>query len=1213
MLSTPTSNHGNNGPYGVGYHSGGNSSYQSSSSGGRGKHHQYQQYNNSGNSSMQSPMNGSMSMSLQQQQLQHQSPSNAPGLQQHGVQMNQVSPQLIGQNPHLMSGTQYGATHLDSRQISSPSAMQGLPNQQLMGQGQYMVNQAGVPVYVTPQGIMPAQQQMMNQHGVPIQYAQQQYPQQRGQPQSQQQQMHMQYSQMAANQMAPQQQQQQMQAGSRGMPVNVGMNMNANDMAQMAAQQQGMPPNMALQSQQQQRQQPQYVQQMGPGGVPVSAQMNMTQQQLQYPQQQPPMYIQAIDASGNRILLFSPQAANQGQLPQQYQQGQQQPPQPMMRMTPQLAQMQQMQLQQQSQQQGMPAGMVPMQQMGAGQQGVGMYPSNIYQSQRVPVQGQPNMAGFQPGINVPGGYMPSQQAVPGAQQQQPPQPPTVSQPMQPQIQGQPVQPQPQQQLQAPVQPSPPQASQQPSAPAPAPAPVAEKKRPVIKDKDGNILDLTSLRKNASSTTAQAPSKPTIAPTVPTPASAASTAVDANVASSTSPDSAKPTAPVLSEGAAPAVSESTVRTATVGGDKEPKLDAQPVKDDGDKTIEEAKVNLHSAEFASATRGDKGVPAVQTPSADEAAPDVPPGIVEVAPVPSSSAEVSATTIPEKRNKKALRDMLNAADASADKGSLLDAFTPTEAKPDKVTPAPVPAAEPKAKAATVAPTPATPVPPSNATAEMDDEDDWEATAAKIEQGDVPVLVTSSPTASAPAAAAAEPTQQQAQAPAAPAAPRRLAPGGGLMQMRLNQGPAQAKAVVKYSKEEILKLRPLSIPERPQGFQAYSSISVIPEESSSSSRGATPSVSKAAGYWNRGELTRHFERSMQSHSPAPTPSSSSAGQQHQHGGQFSRDGRDGKDGHHGGGGGGLHQQSNANQFNSQQMGGNYHAQQYWKRMQDNGRGSRNRGPAPPRPKKVVTDPIEALALEVMSLLNKISPPTFEKLMMKLCELQISTFGKLEKLISLIFEKAIQEPSFAHMYAELCVNLEKASRNWPFIQVVFNEDLGQYFFIKDLEIETETYGPFESDTDCLQAVMSGVTLNPATKVPETVVHRTTVTSETLIQVCMNSFCIGIVIIVMSVQQIMVSKDAAHVQYYVAYVPFNDLDRDKFSDNIFETEADAEKDSQKQNCFKRKLVSVCQEEFQNSCSSATVCALYSPTVQMTDTDKLVFGAFFAGGYLCRGC
>jgi hypothetical protein len=55
----------------------------------------------------------------------------------------------------------------------------------------------------------------------------------------------------------------------------------------------------------------------------------------------------------------------------------------------------------------------------------------------------------------------------------------------------------------------------------------------------------------------------------------------------------------------------------------------------------------------------------------------------------------------------------------------------------------------------------------------------------------------------------------------------------------------------------------------------------------------------------------------------------------------------------------------------------------------------------------------------------------------------------------------------------------------------------------------------------------------------------------------------------------------VTYVPFNDLDREKFSENIFETEGDAEKDSQKLNSFKRTLVSICQEEFQNSCSSAT--------------------------------
>lgn len=100
-------------------------------------------------------------------------------------------------------------------------------------------------------------------------------------------------------------------------------------------------------------------------------------------------------------------------------------------------------------------------------------------------------------------------------------------------------------------------------------------------------------------------------------------------------------------------------------------------------------------------------------------------------------------------------------------------------------------------------------------------------------------------------------------------------------------------------------------------------------------------------------------------------------------------------------------------------------------GKPFKRREPAPPRPTKVIANATEQLKMEVMSILNKITPQTFDKLTVKLCEVQVATWDHLEKLIELVFEKAIQEPNFANLYADMCMKLENQSRYWAFLQVL--------------------------------------------------------------------------------------------------------------------------------------------------------------------------------------
>jgi translation initiation factor 4G len=66
----------------------------------------------------------------------------------------------------------------------------------------------------------------------------------------------------------------------------------------------------------------------------------------------------------------------------------------------------------------------------------------------------------------------------------------------------------------------------------------------------------------------------------------------------------------------------------------------------------------------------------------------------------------------------------------------------------------------------------------------------------------------------------------------------------------------------------------------------------------------------------------------------------------------------------------------------------------------------------------LDDLVKKVRSIVNKITPEKFDKLMGQVKDLKIDTQEKLEGVINLIFLKAIDEPSFSHVYAKMCHDL---------------------------------------------------------------------------------------------------------------------------------------------------------------------------------------------------
>lgn len=56
--------------------------------------------------------------------------------------------------------------------------------------------------------------------------------------------------------------------------------------------------------------------------------------------------------------------------------------------------------------------------------------------------------------------------------------------------------------------------------------------------------------------------------------------------------------------------------------------------------------------------------------------------------------------------------------------------------------------------------------------------------------------------------------------------------------------------------------------------------------------------------------------------------------------------------------------------------------------------------------------------ILNKLTPQKFDTLLEKVKGLEINTQARLEGVIDLVFEKAIDEPNFSEAYAAMCSKL---------------------------------------------------------------------------------------------------------------------------------------------------------------------------------------------------
>ncbi|CDF38449.1 Translation initiation factor eIF4, subunit G [Chondrus crispus] len=94
--------------------------------------------------------------------------------------------------------------------------------------------------------------------------------------------------------------------------------------------------------------------------------------------------------------------------------------------------------------------------------------------------------------------------------------------------------------------------------------------------------------------------------------------------------------------------------------------------------------------------------------------------------------------------------------------------------------------------------------------------------------------------------------------------------------------------------------------------------------------------------------------------------------------------------------------------------------------------------------DVVTSKVKQIRSLLNKLTLEKFDKIFKQIIDINISSYEILTGVVREVFEKALFEPKFSGMYAELCVRLDLATREM-LQQASIVDDRGRPIFFRNI------------------------------------------------------------------------------------------------------------------------------------------------------------------------
>lgn len=269
------------------------------------------------------------------------------------------------------------------------------------------------------------------------------------------------------------------------------------------------------------------------------------------------------------------------------------------------------------------------------------------------------------------------------------------------------------------------------------------------------------------------------------------------------------------------------------------------------------------------------------------------------------------------------------------------------------------------------------------------------------------------------------------------------------------------------------------------------------------------------------------------------------------------------------------------------------WKRSQDlprrqssrggrGGRGSRGSyyeseydGPVKPlnrtdnrwKPLKAKSNLEESIKI-VQGIMNKMTREKFGRLSAQLCALKIESMDMLRAVINLIFDKALGEPHFCDMYADLCLELNKGWQVWDFLKTVRNDEEKMHYWTVLSGRDAEVIGPFSEIKQVVQSIDTGeIQPIPAPKTLE--LHQLKIRSGMFIKVW-----IDLPTAKTTVEEEDEEEEEEPPKFYWSGERISELTPEHMLRGKFASKNEALLSASKQTSFKRFLLNNCQIEFQ---------------------------------------
>mmetsp|Transcript_20829 Transcript_20829/g.40851 ORF Transcript_20829/g.40851 Transcript_20829/m.40851 type:complete len:1135 (-) Transcript_20829:40-3444(-) len=117
----------------------------------------------------------------------------------------------------------------------------------------------------------------------------------------------------------------------------------------------------------------------------------------------------------------------------------------------------------------------------------------------------------------------------------------------------------------------------------------------------------------------------------------------------------------------------------------------------------------------------------------------------------------------------------------------------------------------------------------------------------------------------------------------------------------------------------------------------------------------------------------------------------------------------------------------------------------------------------KAAANELEGTIKKVNGILNKLTLEKFERLSKQMLEIPMKSVKMLKETMAAIFDKALAEPKFGELYADLCrviVESKAKGHEWDFVEIVEND--GKYYWTASDDTEEpdedRLMGPYDSE-----------------------------------------------------------------------------------------------------------------------------------------------------------